>query len=98
MNLKKVEPKKPRFQPGEQINELTVLKIVGHKENGLTKKQWWYQVECSCGTVEIVNQSQLLVRLDCRNCANDRRSVSEHISKSKTSRLPRHLDFARIKF
>lgn len=91
----------PRFKVDEPLGDFTIVEILGFtnvhpiKKTTLSKKQWWYRVQCSCGSHEVIAQDQLSRRKDCRECANDRRG--RKLRLSEPVEVPSELDFARMK-
>ena len=71
-------PQPPCFRKGHTVGDLTVVKPIVrsnyHPVTGayLTKPQWWYQVVCACGNLEIRNQGSLRQAkgtAKCKACA-----------------------------
>ena len=77
----------PGYAPGDQKGGFTVLFYLGHSmanpETGkhLSKRQHWYEVSCSCGNKEVLNQAQVNSRNKCLECTADQKG--RKISDSK---------------
>lgn len=91
--------KKPPIDNLTRIGKLVILSALAHEHRGLSKSQWWYQVQCDCGTVEEVNHTQLKKRWACQDCMQDSKgmAVSEARRRDKNKLPPGVPDFARMK-
>jgi len=87
----------PAFRKGDTFGKLKVLRYLIHSCDNpatgkhLAKPQHWYQVECSCGAQETVNQGQLRNdKRQCTACAVDQKSrtMMTHQDKDIAPTLP----------
>jgi hypothetical protein len=94
--------KPPAFKVGDKVNEFTITYYCGYTDVGpdsvtLTHKFHWYECECSCGEVLILNQRALNKRRKCDGCVADDKSKKMQELRAKT-KLPEGVpDFARMK-
>ena len=77
----------PRFAPGEEVDDWTVLDYLGHSylhpetDKELAKRYHWYRVKCACGDEETLNQAQIMHRGRCLSCSADIKGM--RISQTK---------------
>ena len=95
--FEKRNAKAPHHAIGDVLNHLTIVKILEHGKRHTIKNQWWYEVKCQCGNIEILNQDQLKTRIDCIECQTDRK-IRTVQAKFRTMSTPEGVpDFARMK-
>lgn len=93
----------PAYNVGDKVNEFTVTYYCGHTNispegQEMASKHHWYECECSCGEVVILNQKCLSRRQKCDECmAADKYELLR--AKAPKVVLPEGVpDFARMRF
>lgn len=114
IHYKKNKPHPPAYKKGDTKGDLTIIGVAGRFDKNpsnpdakvRTRETWWYNVRCSCGTEEIIEQA-CLHRSDTRDCCTpcSLKRKGDKIAKTKRKRawnrkpspvepLPTVLDYA----
>lgn len=94
----------PRYAVGDIKGQFEVDEYLGYSTMNpsdgrhLAKRQHWYEVACSCGERETINQAQLNNRGKCLECTAIDKSQKVSLQRRARSSLPKGVpNFATMK-
>ena len=92
----------PKYAPGYVKADLTVIAYDGRRPSQYSgKERHYYQVQCKCGAIEILEQQTLSPNEPKKRCIKcQRKANGENLKSHRPSiygpTLPREIDFARL--
>jgi len=94
MQMKRREPRPPKYKAGEQVGNWSILEYLGYMDWGeCGRREHFYRAQCTCGHVEERRQGRIVPSgKHCRICQNPTKRPkvqSQYMSDEEAAKLAR---------